>query len=50
MRRNLAMSRNGKAQGHAKSAAAVAGWGVLLWMAFSVAPYLYALDNLIQWR
>lgn len=29
---------------------ALIGWGALFWMAIWIAPYLYALSNLIQWR
>jgi hypothetical protein len=47
---DLMMSRNGKAQGRATRIAAFVGWGVLLWVAFCVAPYLYAVNDLIQWR
>jgi hypothetical protein len=44
------MSRHRKPHGRAKSAVVLAGWGGLFWMAFCVAPYLYALNDLIQWR
>lgn len=43
-------SQSRASQGHPISAAALAGWGALLWLAFSVAPYLYALNDLVQWR
>jgi hypothetical protein len=32
------------------SAAALMGWGALVWVAFWVAPYLYALNDFVQWR
>jgi hypothetical protein len=44
------MSLNRKTQAHSKAAAAVIGWGAVLWVAFWAAPYLYALNELIQWR
>ncbi len=47
---DLAMALNRKTQCHASSTAALIGWGALLWMAFWVAPYLYAFNSLIQWR
>jgi hypothetical protein len=47
---DFAMTLNRRICGRANSTAAVIGGGALLWMAFWVAPYLYALSNLIQWR
>jgi hypothetical protein len=44
------MSRNRKAQSQTRVAAALVGWGALLWVAFWAAPYVYALNDLIQWR
>jgi hypothetical protein len=44
------MSPDRTSHSHAKSTAALLGCGALFWMAFWAAPYLYALDNLIQWR
>jgi hypothetical protein len=44
------MSHNGKIPGPAKGAVALVGWGAALWVAFWAAPYLYALNDLIQWR
>lgn len=43
------MSLNREIRGHAKSVALV-GWSTLFWIAFWIAPYLYALNDLIQWR
>jgi hypothetical protein len=39
-----------KQKTHAKAAAAVIGWSAVLWLAFWAAPYVYALNELIQWR
>jgi hypothetical protein len=39
-----------KTQCAANSTAVLIGWGALFWMAFWAAPYLYAANNLIQWR
>jgi hypothetical protein len=44
------MSFEAENQGRAKCAAALIGWGAILWIAFWVAPYLYAANDLIQWR
>lgn len=44
------MSNHAQYRGKAKATAAVVGWGVVLWIAFSVGPYLYAFNDLIQWR
>jgi hypothetical protein len=29
---------------------ALIGWGAVFWLAFWAAPYLYAFNDLIQWR
>lgn len=34
----------------AKLAAALVGWGALVWVAVCLAPYLYAANQLIEWR
>lgn len=39
-----------KTQERAKSATALVGWVALLWIAFCLGPYLYAANDLIQWR
>lgn len=37
-------------RGRARFATALVGWGVLLWIALWLTPYLYAANDLIQWR
>jgi hypothetical protein len=44
------MSQNRKSHGDGKGAAVLVGWGTPLWLAFWIAPYLYALNDLMQWR
>lgn len=44
------MSFSRESRSNAKIAAAFAGWGAFLWIALWVGPYLYALNDLIQWR
>jgi hypothetical protein len=44
------MSLNRETQHHLKSAAVAIGWGALFGVAFWAAPYLYAFNDLIQWR
>jgi hypothetical protein len=44
------MSLRQETKDHAKWAAALVGWGALLGIAFWAAPYLYAVNDLIQWR
>jgi hypothetical protein len=44
------MSVNAEHYFKAKLAGGLVGWGALLWLAFCVGPYLYAVNDLIQWR
>lgn len=40
----------GKAKTTATATAAIVGWAAVLWIAFSVGPYLYAFNDLVSWR
>jgi hypothetical protein len=44
----MSLKRENRAK--AKFAAALVGWGAVFWIALWVAPYLYAANDLIQWR
>jgi hypothetical protein len=44
------MLLNRKTQAHAKTTAALIGWGAVFWISFWAAPFLYAFNDLIQWR
>ena len=44
------MSLNPEIQSNAKIVAAFAGWSAVLWIALWATPYLYAFNDLIQWR
>jgi hypothetical protein len=44
------MSLSQTTKDHPKRDAALIAWGAVLWIAFWAAPYLYAFNDLIQWR
>jgi len=48
--RETTMAFNRETLCNAKIAAALIAWGAALCLAFWTAPYLYAFNDLIQWR
>lgn len=44
------MSNQASKPRRAKVAAALIGWGAVVWIAFLAGPYLIAFNDLISWR